>query len=170
MTGGRGLDDIKPVFWHDSIRVGEHPPLTDAMVERAEAALGVTLPATYLELLRVRNGGTVAFELDAFPTVQPTSWAPDHVPLPDLYGIPEQGTAGILDTAYLCTEWGLPAGLVLLTGDGHWWLALDYRTSGPNGEPSISWLDTELGEDVHVADDFESFVTGLVASAQFELD
>lgn len=58
------------------------------------------------------------------------------------------GTLALLDTPYLVEEWGLPSPLVLLTGDGHWWTALDHRECGQDGEPSGTWFDTELGQDL----------------------
>jgi hypothetical protein len=61
----------------------------------------------------------------------------------------------------LVQEWGLPWPLVLLTGDGHWWIALDDRGCGPDGEPSATWFDTELDQDLHLAADFRTFVEGL---------
>jgi hypothetical protein len=61
----------------------------------------------------------------------------------------------------LLREWGMPEGFVLLTGDGHWWIALDYRRSGPDGPPSVVWYDNEMDEDVQLAADFETFVHGL---------
>ncbi|HEY1189872.1 MAG TPA: SMI1/KNR4 family protein [Gemmata sp.] len=112
-------------FWRSNHY--EHPPLTDEMVAEAQRQLGVKLPAEYLALLRVQNGGyTYGF---GFPMSRPTAWAEDHVPLHDLFGIvtdPDHRTAqNILDTAYMTQEWGLPPRQVLLTGDGHWWITLD---------------------------------------------
>ena len=75
-----------------------------------------------------------------------------------MFGIGENDE-GILQNAYL-REWQMPDGLVLLSGDGHWWIALDYRRSGPAGPPSVGWYDNEAGEDVELADDFETFSAG----------
>jgi hypothetical protein len=47
---------------------------------------------------------------------------------------------------------------VLLTGDGHWWIALDYRKPG---EPSVTWLDADAEEELALAPDFRSFVEAL---------
>jgi hypothetical protein len=47
-----------------------------------------------------------------------------------LHGIGPAGQAGtttLLDTPYLVQEWELPTPVVLLSGDGHYWIALDYR-------------------------------------------
>ncbi|MEV0271449.1 SMI1/KNR4 family protein [Hamadaea sp. NPDC050747] len=155
------FEQVKETFWSDST-VGVRLPLTDEMVVDAEGILGVRLPSALLELLLVQNGGCVADAWSSFPTTQPTSWSDSHVPFDTLVGIgTAEGTLSLLDTPYLVQEWGLPSPLVLLTGDGHWWIALDYRGCGPDGEPSVTWFDTELDQEQHLAADFRTFVEGL---------
>lgn len=148
-------------FWSDSA-FGVQPPLTDEMVIDAEVILGVRLPSALLELLRVQNGGGVVDAWNSFPTTQPTSWCDSHVPFDTVEGIgTAKGTISLLDTPYLVQEWGLPSPLVLLTGDGHWWIALDYSGCWPGGEPSVSRFDTELDQEQHLAADFRTFVESL---------
>lgn len=155
------FQQVKATFWSDSA-VGVQPPLTDEMVVDAEGVLGVRLPFTLLELLRVQNGGVVADGCNAFPSTRPTSWSDGRVPFVTLMGIgAAEGTLSLLDTPYLVQEWDLPSPLVLLTGDGHWWIALDYRACGPEGEPSVTWFDTDLDQDLGMAPDFRTFVEAL---------
>lgn len=162
-------DEVRAAFWDNSGggRDGEQPPLTDELVAEAERALGVTLPATLLDLLRVRNGGAVAPAWNALPTGEPFT---------ELMGIgrlPTTGTAGttasvaplsLLDTPYLVAEWELPSPIALIAGEGHWWIGLDYRECGPPGEPSVTWFDADEETEVALATDFRSFAEGLVAS------
>lgn len=127
------------------------------------------LPDSLLELLTVRNGGSVSTDYDAFPTTEPTSWADDHVPFEDVMGIGATGDGlSLLDTPYLVTEWGLPSPVVLLSGDGHYWVALDYRKGGTSGEPSVTWFDTELRTELPLAPNFRSFVEALRAMDSFD--
>jgi hypothetical protein len=57
-------------FWPEG-QAPDFPPVNPAMIAEAERVLGVRLPAAYLDLLRVRNGGeTRGF---VFPSSQPTS-------------------------------------------------------------------------------------------------
>jgi len=152
-------------FWGSNYY--NHPSLNDAVVEEAEKRLGVTLPPDLIALLRVQNGGyTKGF---AHPMKQKTTWADDHVPLHDLAGIvtdpTHQTPLNILQTEYLTHEWGLPSKLVLLSGDGHWWITLDYRNSTV---PSVAWIDVECGEDVQVARSFSDFLSGLLPDAEYE--
>jgi hypothetical protein len=137
------------------------------MVVFAEESLGVQLPPEYLALLRIQNGGyTRGF---IHPMTQPTTWAEDHVPLHDLAGIvidPSITTAqNLLDTTYLTEEWGLPPRQALLSGDGHWWISLDYRRGSI---PSVVWLDVEIGEDLQIAPTFAAFLKGLVPETAIE--
>jgi SMI1/KNR4 family protein SUKH-1 len=156
-----GFDEIKARFWDDG-DYGVQAPLSREAVAEAEQALGVRLPASLLELLEVRNGGVVAEEFEAFPTNERTSWAEDHVPFEHLMGIGPPGAAlTLLDSPYLVREWGLPSPLVLLSGDGHTWIALDYRECGPQGEPTVAWFDADHETDLLLAPDFRSFVEGL---------
>jgi hypothetical protein len=169
------FDEVKATFWTEGA-VGVQPPLTDAMVREAERVLGVRLPASLLALLRVQNGGQVATNWNAFPTSRPTSWSDDHVPFDALLGIgrsswePNEQALSLLDTPYLVQEWGLPSPLVLLSGDGHTWIGLDYRVRGRPGEPSVTWFDTELDTELALAVDFRSFVEGLTSNDAFGND
>jgi hypothetical protein len=163
------FDEVRATFWGEG-RYGVQPPLTDAVVQDAERRLGVRLPASLLEILRVQNGGAVAEPWNAFPTDVPTSWSENHVPFDDMMGIGRHdGQLSLLDTAYLVEEWGLSP-LVLLSGDGHCWIALDYRGCGRRGEPSVTWFDVDGGTELPLAADFQSFAERLVAATSLDSD
>lgn len=154
----------KNEFWDSNYY--EHPPLTDEALRIAENELGVRLPLTLVELLKVQNGGyTKGF---AFPMTQKTTWAEDHVPLSELFGIVLdknfKTAQNIMHTAYMTEEWGLPLKQVLINGDGHWWITLDYRNGA---EPTVMWIDVECEEEVKIADNFEAFLNGLVSEDEF---
>jgi hypothetical protein len=94
----------------------------------------------------------------------------DHIPFDELFGIgPAEQFAALtlLHTPYLVREWGLPTPVVLLSGDGHTWVALDYRTRGRQREPSVVWIDNERGHEVQLAPSFRAFVELLGPSASF---
>jgi hypothetical protein len=165
-----GFDEVKATFWGEG-RYGVQPPLTDAVVQDAELTLGVRLPASLLAILRVQNGGAVADLWNAFPTDVPTSWSENHVPLDDMMGIGRRdGQSSLLDTAYLVEEWGLPSPLVLLSGDGHCRIALDYRVCGKGGEPSVTWFDVDGNTELPLAADFQTFIERLTAATSLDLD
>lgn len=150
----------------------EGPSLTDEMVARAQETLGRSLPSSYLELMRRCNGGYLRDT--CIPTSRPTSWAPDHVSVSTIFGVPAVddngrfGTgAGILSTQYLISEWGLPNDVVLLDGDGHAWTALDYRGTGEGEQPSVVWLDVERGDELTIASSFDELIRSLRPDTDF---
>jgi len=145
----------------------EHPPLTDEMLDAAETRLGVKLPPLLVELLRYQNGG---FTKDfGYPMSVPTSWAEDHVQLEELFGIVTDTSIrtaqNMIKPAYIEEERGIPEKQVLLCGDGHWWITLDYRMSE---NPSVLYLDTEMEESAPIANSFEEFYAGLVPIVVFQ--
>lgn len=163
---------VEVSFWDAERTFGELPPLTDDLVTTAERQLGVLLPSDLLRLLRRQNGGIVADRWDACPA-DPNSWARDHVPFETLFGIAQPAFPGpitLLDTPYLVQEWDLPSPIVLLTGQGHYWIALDYRVCGPAGTPTVSWIDNEMGHEQTIASDFHTFVERLTSSNEFTTD
>ena len=129
--------------------------LTDEMIEMAEKAFGVKLPAGYLNILREQNGGYLQYE--SFPTSVPTSWADDHINVDRIFGIGKD--SGIMDTAYLIEEWSLPKDVVLLSGDGHTWVALDYRKTREN--PPVIFIEVDDEKVIELASDFDAFLSGL---------
>ncbi|HYF04258.1 MAG TPA: SMI1/KNR4 family protein [Patescibacteria group bacterium] len=157
----------KDKFW--DVNYYNHPPLTKEMIAYTEATLNIKLPIELIELLKIQNGGyTKGF---AFPMATRTSWAENHVPLSELFGIVTDSTIStaqnILDTQYMTDEWGLPEKQVILCGDGHWWITLDYRYSD---KPRIRWIDTECGEDIHISNSFQEFIDGLVSDEIYAED
>lgn len=131
--------------------------LTDDMVTNAEKKLGVKLPNSYIELCKIQNGGYITY--NAFPTSVPTGWADDHVSVEYINGIDDEG---ILSSSYYIEEWELPKDILLICGDGHSWIAMDYRHT--KEEPPIIFVDLEWGEDIFIlklAPNFKTFLDGL---------
>jgi len=146
-------------FWQDG--VSPNLSLSDILVMEAEKRYGCKLPALYLTLLKMKNGYWTNNLI--FPTNLPTTYPDDHVGFEYMNGIGinnewGSGEFDIFETEYMTEEWGLPANIILLCGDGHWWIALDYRRSK---EAQVSWIDCEVDEDFILANTFEDFVKGL---------
>ncbi|WP_345910975.1 SMI1/KNR4 family protein [Bacillus altitudinis] len=137
--------------------------INEAEIAKAEKKLGVTFPNTYKKLILEQNGGYTIH--NAFPTTHSNSWAEDHIQFNHLLGIAED--EGIMDSAYLIKEWELPEGLVLINGDGHTWVAMDYRKTKEN--PTIHYFDVEMEEDFKLADSFDEFIEGLY-TAEYTVD
>src|SRR5689334_19404071 len=74
-------------LWADFFDASTHytgPPLTDALVAAAERLLGYTLPASYVRLLRVKNGGCP--KRQCHPTAG-AHWSDNHVRVVALFGV-----------------------------------------------------------------------------------
>jgi len=159
---GRSIDGL---FDDDTEYTG--PDLTPRMIADAEQGLGVALPAAYLDLLRVRNGGSLL--RCVFATPFPTSWDDDNFEVRAILGIggedgidaPEGGSR------YLIEEWGYPPiGVVFAVcpSGGHDTVMLDYAKLNGGGEPTVAYVDEDRIPRT-VADGFEAFVAGLRARA-----
>ena len=140
------------------------PPLTDAMVASAERVLGYRLPASYLQLLRVKNGGVPRRQ--CFPT-EGTHWSDNHVRLVTLFGIggrwgidsEECGSRNAIEQAGL-PEIGIAIGMTPTAG--HDAVMLDYSVCGPQGEPRVVFADPEDDLTTVLTPDFETFLRALV--------
>ena len=134
------------------------------MVTQAEKTLGYKLPQSYLDVLRVKNGGDLAH--GAFPTDRPTNWANNHVSCRDLMGIGcEEGIDGETGSQYLIEEWEYPDIGVVISTDGHTAFMLDYSACGSHGEPRVVYVDVETDPELEVlplAPTFAAFASGLV--------
>lgn len=143
---------MKP-FW-DRESEETFKKINEKGIAKAEKKLGVILPDTYKKLILEQNGGYTLH--NAFPTDQPNGWAEDHVSFDHLRGIAKN--EGIMDSDYLIEEWELPEGLVLICGDGHTWIALDYRETKEH--PPIHYFDLEDETDFKLADSFDELLAG----------
>ncbi|OLP63095.1 hypothetical protein BACPU_34950 [Bacillus pumilus] len=145
---------MKP-FWDKDIESDDtFKAINERKISKAEKKLGVILPDTYKKLILEQNGGYTIH--NAFPTDQPNGWAEDHVSFDHLRGIAKG--EGIMDSDYLIEEWELPEGLVLICGDGHTWIALDYRETKEN--PPIHYFDLEYETDFKLAHSFDELIAG----------
>lgn len=160
-------------FWEDFFEKSDYytgPPLTEAMVAAVEIELGYTLPASYLRLLREKNGG--APKRQCHPTGG-QNWSDNHVRVISIFGI--GGRWGIdseeFGTKHMIQEAGYPE-IGILVGwtpsAGHDAIMLDYTDCGNQGEPRVSLVDAESGESQILAQTFEAFLGGLVDCRPYE--
>ncbi|WP_144468645.1 SMI1/KNR4 family protein [Bacillus pumilus] len=129
--------------------------ISEKDIMKTEKKLGVKLPQEYKNLVLEQNGGYL--ECNAFPTDKPISWAEDYIQFDHLLGIGKK--EGILESDYLIKEWELPKDIILISGDGHSWVALDYRNTTEN--PPVHFFYLEMEEDFKLADSFNEFISKL---------
>jgi hypothetical protein len=163
-------------FWKDSEYAREHyieTKPTAALVVSIEQELGFRLPASYLELMHVQNGGIP--RNTCFPTRSRTSWAPDHVAITGIMGIGRTKTCslgGELGSKFMQEEWGYPEfGICVCDcpSAGHDMIMFDYRKCGNEGEPEVIHVDQERDfKTTFLAKNFETFVRGLVNESVYD--
>lgn len=143
-----------------SINLFHEGPLTlgDEVVDEqtisiAEARLGVTLPPSYLELVRVRNGGYLQLPIYRFQNAEGN---PYTVALVQILGIGDPD--GIDSIGYMHPNGltrsesarrgrGYPEACVVFSPQGDAGFAFDYTDVSPNGEPSILYADLTRGSE-----------------------
>lgn len=164
-------------FWEDSGYAREtyvcEPP-TEEMIAAVEEELGgYKLPASYIALMQVQNGGIP--RNTCFPTEEATSWAEDHIAISSIMGIgleKADALGGSSGSRFMIEDWGYPdIGVVICDcpSAGHDVVMLDYRACGKDGEPSVIHVDQESDYEVtYLAPDFESFVRGLRPAEDYE--
>lgn len=162
-------------FWDDSeyaIKeyVSESP--TDELIQEMEDELGYKLPQSYIELMKLHNGGIP--NLRCYPTTESTSWAADHVQISGIFGIGREKSCslcGEFGSLFWIEMWEYPEiGVVICDtpSAGHDLIMLDYRACGPEGEPEVVHIDQELDYKItFLAKDFETFIRGLVSDEVF---
>jgi hypothetical protein len=83
-------------------------PVTDKRIQATEKELGYKLPKSYIELMKVQNGGIP--KNCCFPTKEPTSWSTDHIAISGIFGIGNSKTyslCGELGSRFMIEEWDI---------------------------------------------------------------
>jgi hypothetical protein len=161
-------------FWGvpDSDTSEEH--ITPELVHAVETTLGYALPADYVRLLQVQNGGSP--KRTCFPTSTRTCWAEDHVAVSCISGL--GGRRGIasptMGSPHFIESWGYPKlGIVFAESPtaGHDAFMLDYSSCGPRGEPTVIHVGVLMGYEPDItflAADFATFIRGLVDESRYD--
>ena len=132
-------------FWNDVDYAFESyigKPVTDKDIKAAEAELGYTLPAAYIELLKNHNGGVV--KKNCFINDDD-----DCVYITGIYGIDRDKKYSLLgemgNEFWISKVKYPPIGVVVADtiSGGHDMIFLDYRDCGPSGEPKVVRVDQE---------------------------
>ncbi|MFS0786637.1 SMI1/KNR4 family protein [Shouchella sp. 1P09AA] len=120
-----------------------------------ENKIGLKLPQSYKNLMMLQNGGSL--NKNKITIDQNT------ITINYLMGASKDSDEGILQSEYFKNEWGLPDNIVLLSGEGEIWIALDYRKSM---NPVVTYFDVETEEDFILADNFEDFIENLYGNSE----
>ncbi len=164
-------------FWDDdeySLKEYVCEPVTTELIEKVESELGFKLPASYVQLMKMHNGGTP--NKNSFPTQEPTCWAVDHVCITGIAAISfdkNYSLCGEMGSKFMQEEWGYPEiGICICDTPtaGHDMIMLDYRECGKEGEPKVVHVDQESDFKItFLAENFEAFISGLITEEAMEI-
>jgi SMI1 / KNR4 family (SUKH-1) len=129
------------------------PALTADAVQHVEARLGVSLPESYLALLRQQNGGYICLTLPDTPDAQIWGVGPHYPNIGMDHWWQDEDTGD--DQGWIPDT---PKLLVPFSGDGHWHLCFDYRKHGPQAEPVVTYFDLESQDEREVSGSFAEFL------------
>ncbi len=156
-------------FWNDVDYAFESyigKPVTDEDIKAAEANLGYTLPAAYIELLKNHNGGVV--NKNCFINDNR-----DCVYITGIYGIDRDKKYSLLgemgNEFWISKVKYPPIGVVVADtiSGGHDMIFLDYRECGSTGKPKVVRIDQEGDYSITLlADNFGDFIKNLYFSIE----
>ncbi|MCL1125877.1 SMI1/KNR4 family protein [Shewanella surugensis] len=157
---------MKNIEWGES----NNPPYDNEACFHIESELGIIFPKSYLDLLRKWNGGysdpsyqikiegNVPIDLDYY--LREGFWD-----VSSIAGIwDSKGECSMLYLLDVAKEWGLPEKVIPLQGDGHTWVAFDYRGSN-NAEPKVIFIESDENKSFILANNFNDFVGKLIPYA-----
>ncbi|MDT8860104.1 SMI1/KNR4 family protein [Alkalihalobacillus sp. MEB130] len=105
-------------FWKSPSEYKPSEKVTKTKVKEIEKHLGVVLPIKYVSLMEEQNGGELSYRYVLFEDG-------DAAIVPYFHELEVETGVGL--SPVFVDEFGLPDGVVVITGDFHSWLALDYR-------------------------------------------
>ncbi|WP_157950923.1 SMI1/KNR4 family protein [Peribacillus acanthi] len=147
---------MKADLWEEEIDEYDCGTLNVEKLIKFQKELNLVLPASYVNLLSMRNGFTLKKKY--FPTNTLNSWANNSVYVDFLFGIGDD--TGLIENDYLRKEWGIRSKkLIIISAEPPMFICLDYRRKK---NPSVIFLDVDQLQEIELAKDFEGFVNGLV--------
>lgn len=158
-------------FWSDDSEYKRIDyPINDEIIKQAEVILGVKLPSSLLDLLKIRNGGGLNYPYFMLPDGD-TESIPygQRARISDIDPIHfEKEDISILSSKELLEEVKLTGEFVVLWTDFHYWVVLDYRNRSQ--DPTVMYIaenfsasthDTTEWEYIKIADTFDDFLKQL---------
>lgn len=162
-------------FWSNNEYYAENyveKPLTDEIIAFTENKLGYKLPQSYIELMRIQNGGKPKKEY----------WYNENakeneiriIGIAGFFGIGSNKSNSIFGkfgNEFWFDEWEYPRDLGIIIADtesgGHDMIYLDYRKCVKEGEPKVSVCFAEYDNKIRVlANSFDEFITMLVTDQE----
>jgi hypothetical protein len=156
--------DCGDVYEVDNYRVYTHEELVDVFEKEND----VKLPDEYIKFAGEKHSWIV--KLPPCNTESTNYYFGEgFYEIGALSGLDPDQYRSIFDSPSLIEEWQLPKGLVLIDGDGHTWLALDYRVSKTT--PRVIVIESDESNYLVVASNFNEFLQSLLPyESVYDLD
>jgi len=153
-------------FWDDSELsfeeyISDAP--TDELIASVEEELVFKLPASYVNLMKLHNGGI------PLKNSYPNSESGETITISGIFGIGREknkSLCGANGSRFIIEEGNYPeVGVVICDcPSGDEVVMLDYRESGNDGEPEVIHVDRANNRKItRLADNFQAFIGGLVS-------
>jgi hypothetical protein len=155
------------IFVHEFESQFDCPPLTVDSLREVERDLGVRLPSSLIELLRLRNGGLLLAELPLQEGEVRQAYGANRVSIIGVMGVCASNGIGKQQNDFLRKNWDYPENTVVFSHAAHAGFALDYRRGS---EPSVIFVYAEMYPVVLVAEVAPSFEAFLDSLEQREWD
>ncbi len=160
-------------FWDDDRLaleeyVDEAP--SDTLIASIETELGYRLPETYLALMKQHNGGIPYATCYPLPKTEDSE--KDYAEITGFLSIGRKkpnSLCGAAGNKLFKEGWHYPDYGVYICdcpSAGFDLILLDYRQCGPDGEPSVAYVDMEKRQITTLAPDFATFLQGLVEEGE----
>lgn len=156
-------------FWNDSEHALENyvlGPPTDELIASVEEELVFKLPAFYIKMMKLHNGGIP--EKTIYPVEDASGGEQERITISAFLGIGRKKShslCGDKGSRFVIENGGYPEiGVVICECPSEGQVVmLDYRNSGNDGEPEVIHVDQTSGYKLtKLAPNVESFVRGLV--------
>ncbi|WOO41670.1 SMI1/KNR4 family protein [Rubellicoccus peritrichatus] len=152
------FDERLKIIWKEPQKPGTEAPADAVTISEVEAKLGVKIPAEYLSLIKIKNGG----HFNWFNHCEGCSYITS-----ELWGIREVGKQDWQEVKQYMEEEQIDTprdidNLYPFAGDGHEYICFDYRDIANDAEPSIACIDVEcFDEDTTIAPTFREYIDKL---------
>lgn len=171
VSGANGELDLAS-FWDDGAPDAEKyvsEPPTDELIASVEEELVFKLPAFYVQMMKLHNGGVP--QSQRFPIGEAGDGTKGHIEITGILGIGREknhSLCGAAGSRFRIDNEGYPEFGVIIgeCPEESGVVMLDYRESGNDGEPEVVHVDkVNQFKVVKLAPNFEAFVRGLVSEA-----
>ena len=160
-------------FWDDDeLALAEYVDdiPSDTLIASVENELGYKLPASYIAMMKQHNGGVPYATCYVLP--EGVDEEADYIEITGFLSIgrkKENSLCGMAGNKLFKDGWHYPDYGVYICdcpSAGFDLILLDYRACGPDGEPSVAYVNIEDDQIITIAPNFAAFVQNLVEETE----